>query len=224
MRNLLVGLVLFLSISASFAATTFGLRPDGKLNQPAISRSYKESDWEQVQNVLETYLKRKSDSQISDEEKVFAYKHLGVIYAADSVTHTRAESYFNRLLDMAPKAEIIDMYPSKKILAFFREVRNDHETQLSYNPKNDLTNRQTPSNDAGQVSITPIRNDTMLTRKERSPQPISKRQIKSKDNNGSWLWWAAGVTAVGAGVGVYVLSQQRPDSPDPQKYTVDIKK
>jgi len=212
MRKLLVGLFLFVSNFSVYAATSFGIRPDGKLNQPEISRAYKESDWDQVQSVLETYLKRKTDSQISDEEKVFAYKNLGVIYAADSVTHTRAESYFNRLLDIAPTAEIIDMYPSKKILAFFREVRNDHETQLSYNPKNDLNNRKKPSNEAGPASITPMGNDTMSTRNERAPQPISKRQIKSKDNNGSWLWWAAGAAAVGAGVSVYVLSQKQPET------------
>src|SRR4051812_38940001 len=115
--------LLLLVFSVPAPASAFGIRKDGKLDQMAISKAYRESDWEPVCKSLEGYLRYTEKSRIDADERIFAYKHLGVIYASDSATYNRAESYFNLLLELSPNIELVDMYVSKKVSDFFRDVK-----------------------------------------------------------------------------------------------------
>ncbi len=68
---------LFLALACH--ANAFGIREDGQIDQAAIRLGYKESEWDKVVETLEGYLRKKGDSRVSLEERIFAYKYLGVI-------------------------------------------------------------------------------------------------------------------------------------------------
>lgn len=203
------------------APSPFGIRRDGKLDQPAISKAYKESDWDQVTTALEGYLRRHGDSKVSPEERIFAYKYLGVIYAADSLSRTKAESYFTRLLNLSPKVAIVDLFPSKRVNDLFREMKREHEERLQYTQEFDTYGRESDpviggKNRENSNANNAVKSDSMptLASRERSPQPIPARntretQIKSKSN--AWVWWTVGIAAAaGAGAGAYYLTSQDP--------------
>jgi hypothetical protein len=217
MRNTKWFCFLLLMLFQSFAiSATFGIRKDGKLDQAAIAKGFKDSDWDEVRNTLESYLRRNGDSRVAVEERIFAYKYLGVIFAADSVTRTRAESYFNRLLDLSPTIEIVDMYASKKISDFFHEVKREYENQKSYANQHDAYGRKNKelvsgksldsNSDQGQDSM------PTLGGSSHPPQPIPRRKGAELENpNGSsWVWWTVGIAAVtGVGASVFYLTQDK---------------
>src|SRR5690606_33123721 len=143
MRKNFVGLLVFLVLChAPASASEFGIRKDGKLDRAVLSKAYKESDWDELSKTLEAYLRGTVLTKIDVEERIFAYKHLGVIYAADWNTQTRAESFFNQLLELSPEIEIVDMYVSKKISDFFREVKQDFKKQKAYSSNYDEFGRK----------------------------------------------------------------------------------
>jgi hypothetical protein len=222
--------LLLLTLSYTLAlSASFGIKKDGKLDQPAITKAYKDSDWDEVRSTLEGYLHRNGDAKVSLDERIFAYKYLGVIFAADSVTRTRAESYFNRLFDLSPTVEIMDMYASKKISDFFREVKRDYQDHKVYANKYDTYGHETkPSakdNAPETTAFTPTPNDSMpiLGNNTHRPQPVPKRtgtEMTGKNGTG-WIWWTAGVVAVpGVGTGVFYLTQEK--APNRQVNVTDV--
>jgi hypothetical protein len=175
-------------------AAEFGVTRDGRLDRPALTKAYQESEWEQVTKTLEGYLRKKGDSRVSEDERVFAYKYLGVIYAADSLSRSKAESYFTRLLKLSSDVEIVDLYASKRVNDLFAEVKNEHLKRQAYEQR--LANR-------GETMAQPS------PTQERPPQKIPvKRQARIEDKNGKWVWWTVGIAAAaGVGAGAYYLTQ-----------------
>lgn len=194
--------ILLLLATASYA-TPFGIRKDGKIDQAAISTGFKESEWEKVVTSLEGYLKENGDNRVSIEERIFAYKHLGVICAADSLTRSKAESYFTRMVSLSPDIEILDLYPSAKVLEIFQKSKQDYKALMDYSVKHDKFGRKTNPNDAKPIPMAaqkqkPTANQTIKS------QP---RETQVSEKNSTWIWWTLGIAAAaGLGTGAYYLT------------------
>jgi hypothetical protein len=203
---ILIFLAVFTFYPLSAQGATFGLSANGRLDQTALAKAYKESDWDKVTEVLESYLRRKGDNKVELEERIFAFKYLGTIYAADSLTHTKSESYYNRLLDLSPSVEIFDLYASKKINDFFESVKRDHERSRNYANKFDTYGREqkSPADQGAPKDSMPA-----MVSKQPIPQPIPARQetrIKDKSSS-AWIWWTVGIAAAaGAGATAYYMT------------------
>jgi hypothetical protein len=215
---LLLALALVLPEICHSAPSAFGLRRDGKLDQSTLNKAYKESDWDQVTQALEGYLRRNGDSKVSVEERIFAYKYLGVIYAADSLSRSKAESYFTRLLNLSPDESIVDLYPSKRVKDLFQDVRNEKEELSDYArrrgaPADGIGVRKSSGEPAGD-----LQRDSMPSfaarNPAREPVPIQRRPTQSqvKESKSTWVWWTVGIAAAaGAGAGAYYLSSREPE-------------
>lgn len=216
--SLLLKLAVLLPAICQSAPASFGIGRDGKLDQQAIAKAYKESDWEQVTGALEGYLRRHGDSKVSAEERTFAYKYLGVIHAADSLSRSKAESYFTRLLNLSPDESIVDMYPSKRVKDLFQEVRREKAELIDY------ARRRGASADGISGSRKPDGETTGETKRDsmpsfssrtpaREPVPIQRRpnQSQIKESKSTWVWWTVGIAAAaGAGAGAFYLSSRDP--------------
>lgn len=170
-------LTVFLAVSAHAG---FGLNPDGTLDTAAIRQAYIESDFDNIKALLETRATDKANP-LSRDEKVFAYKYLGVLYAAE-IAKVRAENYFNRLLELSPQIELLDMYTSPSIQDMFLKVKNDFQARSDYARNYDA-----------------LGNPISKSKRERSADSGDKKGLRP------WVYWTAGAVAVGAGVGTYFL-------------------
>lgn len=194
------------SPAGSSAPSSFGIRPDGRLDQEAIARAYKESEWEAIVTALQGYLREERGGDLPVTDRIFAFKYLGVILSADSASSAKAESYFTRLLELSPTVEIVDLIPSNRVADFFAKVKADFQKRKRYTQKYDVYGYATESG----PSQTPRRAFAGLDQDKKSPPPHKPPSIQKKDNG--WVWWTVGLTAaVGAGVGVYYLANQTPD-------------
>jgi hypothetical protein len=185
---------------------TFGINSDGQLDQNAIAKAYKESEWEIVVSTLQGYLRSKGDDNVDLNERIYAYKYLGVIFGADSAAHSKAESYFTRLVELSPNVEIVDLFPSKRVTELFGAVKADYQKRHQYSQQFDVYGHKTSEGKGGDDMAA-------LAAKGSQSQPTSKStkkpepQLKDKDNG--WVWWTVGLTAaVGAGVGAYYLTNK----------------
>jgi len=204
------------------APAHFGLRQDGTLDQPALAHAYMESDWDLVTTTLESYLRLHGDSRVSPEERIFAYKYLGVIYAADSLYHSKSESYFTRLLKLSPKVEIFDLFPSKKVDDFFHDVKREYEDQLKYTEHFDSFGHETDKKNGQKGSETTSAKNkssgdsiSAFASQQRSPKPVpvknAQREASLKPKSSAWVWWTVGIAATAAaGAGAYYLASQEP--------------
>ena len=112
----------------SFAS--FGFKLDGSLDKPVISKAYFEGDFHRILPPLEAW--RTSRAAKTHEDSIFVYKYLSVIYAADSTTRNKAESYMVQLLKLMPTIELVDMYISDNIEAIFKDVQEKFLKQQQY--------------------------------------------------------------------------------------------
>ncbi len=101
------------------------LVPKSKLDMTSVQVDFREGELDVVKNLLESFLKNQGATATRDE-KIFAFKYLGVIYAANANGKEKAESYFNQLLPLAPNIELADMYVSKNIQSIFDEVKREY--------------------------------------------------------------------------------------------------
>ena len=176
----------------SFAA--FGFKLDGSLDKPAISKAYFEGDFHRILPPLEAW--RVSRAAKTRDDSIFVYKYLSVVYAADSTTRNKAESYMVQLLKLMPTIELVDMYISDSIEAIFKDVQDKFLKQQQYVRHHDDLGR--PLGDTS----------TMENRKQEvSVKPTS---------NGHWIWWTAGgVGLAAAAAATYFVISENPSS-DPQ--------
>lgn len=181
-------ILLLITVSVAFGA--FGRLPDGRLDQKSLRAAYMESEFKKVASALESFRKA-SPASATKMDWVFAYKYLGVIYAADSTQSTRAEQNFNQLLTLSPNIELVDMYAPAKIQALFNEVKAEHRKRIEYESRFDPLGNP----------IRPV-----------EPADSAKPQISPNKSSKKWLWWTTAGVAVGAGAGVLVWFQYFRDS------------
>lgn len=187
-------LLTFFTCPASWAA--FGFKLDGSLDKEAISHSYFESDFARILPPLEMY-RQSFPATATREDSIFVYKYLSVIYAADSSTRSRAESYMVQLLKLMPTIELIDLYISDNIQAIFRNVKQNYLEQQKYVREHDSYGR-------------PLTDSTK-----------PRRTTPSKASSKQWVWWTLGGlgTTVAAATTFYILQ----DDPQPKAYSDRVK-
>lgn len=211
---MLIALLLFAS---ACVAKPFGIDGKGNIDQAAITAGYMESEWDQVVESLEGYLRRKGDNQVTAEERIFAYKFLGVIYAADSLTRPKAESYFTRMLRLSPDIDIVDLFPSLRVIEIFKAAKSDYDKFVRYSAQHDNIGRKTGTVDSAKSPLPaagPGKAEP-LARKTREPK---RPEIGAQSH--SWIWWSLGLAAAaGVGAGAYYMSTQEKS---PQTSSTDV--
>ena len=137
-----------------------------------IKSHYREGEFEKIRVTLEDFLK-KSGKTSAPKERIFAYKYLGVVYAAEPQGYPLAETYFYQLLKLAPNAHLSDMYVSTAIEDVFSR------TQLRFRKENqdilEFDEFGNPRKNQGMgMDIAPAKRDTtrpISPRKTDSPPP-----------------------------------------------------
>jgi len=182
---------------------------NGKLRLDVLNKAFMESDWENVTRELEAFLKSKKPEALPVHDRVAAYKYLGTIYAADTLTRSRAEADFFLLLDLSPDIEIADLYVSNSINEFFQEIKRKHQAQKEYEAKFDSYGF--PKQPVAQPVIKP-KETPVAGNPEKSGNPVPKTPQIRESGGHAWIWWATGTLAMAA-VGTYLyLSYQEPQA------------
>src|SRR6185503_3085647 len=141
-----------------------------------IHSSYLDGDFDKATQMLEAWLAAKRPMSHSDS--VFAFKHLGVMYAARNDTREKGKYYMYQLLTVEPTARILDMYASDMIYMIFKNIQDEVAANDPHGPD-------------GPGNSTPPGHDPLHPKGD-PEKPAAKR---------TWPYWAAGAAAaVGAGV------------------------
>ncbi|MEO6097233.1 MAG: hypothetical protein ABIW76_16805 [Fibrobacteria bacterium] len=196
MRSLfLMVLVMVHSLSAGGVD---GLNSDASLNRPVISKAYFEGDFDLVVNALEAF--RKMNPNPSREDRIYVYKYLSVIYAAQPETRAKAESFMYQLLKIMPSIELMDLYISDNIEAIFNTVRMRFEHQQKISPDTGQASRTVAqSEESRRSSIAPLETE--------KPKPARPGDQAAKRGS-TWIWWSVGAVGVAAAVVGYVYLNQ----------------
>jgi hypothetical protein len=182
-----------------WAASAKAPIPDGKatdaglsaypltLDTSRIRALYMGGDFELAIDELE--YARKQGQLLTHADSVFAFKHLGVMYAASYATVEKGKQFMVLLLTIEPSVRILDMYASDMIYMIFRNVQAELEHAG--------TIRRTSRDPApGSDSLS-------------APPPRASGRSR-------WPYWAAGSVAVAAGVGAilyYAVFDHEPGKP-----------
>lgn len=172
--------------SKSFSAT---------IDTAMIRKLYSDGDFDQAIQSLEKSLKEKHS--FSHFDSVFTFKHLGVMYAANSKTREKGKYYLRQLLIVEPTARILDMYASDMIYAVFKNIQDEFEEStggLSRSPPHLSGNAQTKQPDNKPFE-----------------KPVAKEE-KSSDH--TLLWVGVATVAIGVGVAAYFLLSNSPAQSD----------
>jgi len=199
-------LICLLLVSLSTAAPNF-IRSDGGLDMPQAKQAYKDGDFDKVRIGLESFLRQNKNA--AREERIFAYKYLGVVYATQENGKAHSETYFHQLLDLSPNVEVAEMYVSKSVEDFFHQIKKNHQQRISYNEKYDEfgnLNAAPGGKGASNKDGTAASKSSTATTSSRSPQPVNRQQ-RVAAKRPVWPWILAG-GAVAVGVTVYIISQK----------------
>jgi hypothetical protein len=157
------------------------------LDTVAIHALYMDGEFEQALKKLEYarrmgWLKTHGDS-------VFAFKHLGVMYAATYETQETGKRYMYQLLTIEPSVRIMDMYASDMIYMIFKNVKAEYEIRIARPGMAD--------------SLEPASGNT---------GPSTARPRKSVRR--TWPYWMAGaILVVGTGSAAYLLFDDETSEP-----------
>jgi len=177
--------------------------PDPTIPFNAIRSLYVEGEFEKIRVQLESYLKQ-SGKSAGAKEKIFAYKYLGVIYAAGPEGYPVAETYFYQLLGLAPNAHLSNLYVSSAVENLFAKTRERFQRETRENSRFD---------DFGNPLTEGGKDNTAAAESEMDPNPQSAQsrpvnpgrrknpQVKAVDKAPVWPW-IVGVGVAGA-VGGY---------------------
>ncbi|MBF0431090.1 MAG: hypothetical protein HQK83_07420 [Fibrobacteria bacterium] len=164
------------------------------INQAQIKAAYLEGEFEKIRTELETY--RKTNPNSSQEDKIFMFKYLGVVYATDANTKDKAESYMYQLLKLAPNIELLDMYVSEKINLMFQDVKNEYKRRKQYTQQYD---------EYGRPKSISTKSSSALSNVTETVPVQSKKQPKK---NAAWIGWTLGCLAVATAVTIFLLLSQ----------------
>jgi hypothetical protein len=191
-----------------------------KLDFSSLEKAYLDGELQDIKVTLEDFLKENSRTA-SRQDLIFAYKYLGVIYAADSISQPKAESYFHQLFTLAPRIEILDLYPSARIQDIFRRVKMEFKARAEYadqydsfgNPVGDPAGVESESASAREKSSRTQAGDVpSLSKKPSSPDPSPRKTLEMTQSNRPSLWlWVGGAALLGGGVFAYWWFSQEPE-------------
>jgi len=153
-----------LSCLPALAHAAFGFKLDGTLDKDAISRAYFEGEFSRILPPLEAY-RQSFPASATQDDSIFVYKYLSVIYAASPTTRNKGESCMVQLIKMKPAIELIDLYISDNIDAIFKGVKQNYFQQEKY-----------------------VREHDVLGNEKQKQEPA----IKPKAHSTQWIWWTLG--------------------------------
>ncbi|MEO6095591.1 MAG: hypothetical protein ABIW76_07895 [Fibrobacteria bacterium] len=166
---------------------------------------------EKIRVTLEDFLK-KSGKDSETKERIFAYKYLGVIYAAEPQGYPLAETYFYQLLSLAPNAHISDLYASASVEDVFIRTRERFR-----NVNKDISEFDEFGNPRNKLNMGRPAVDTTLKKQvEPSPKPgpISPKGKPLKKESRIRVWpWVVGIGVVGAVAGYFWFSTEEKAPP-----------
>jgi hypothetical protein len=171
-----------------------GLHLDGSLDREKVHEMYMNGDFDKVSDVLEEY--RKAHDSLDQDEKIFVYKYLGVIYCSNPKTRPKGEAFLFSLLQLVPTITLLDMYISDAVESIFDRVRERY-AQLAIERRRDADNYRTPSKPSVRSGAEPAK---------AAPEPRPAAQVGTETQSWAWVYWAAGGAAVASAVAVYWLA------------------
>jgi hypothetical protein len=166
-------------------------RPANHLDTAEVRRLYQDGDFERAIPIVERGLK--ANLLRTHRDSVFAFKHLGVMYAASETTRERGKYYMLQLLHIEPTARIMDMYASDMIYMIFRNLQE--EFALAQAKLDRAEAHVTGNQAAAQADPQPARPKTA-----EPPQVNSSRK--------AWYWMGAVTVVAGIGIATYFLQQE----------------
>ncbi|MEO7426187.1 MAG: hypothetical protein ABI036_13450 [Fibrobacteria bacterium] len=191
------------STNASTKAKTQTAVASGNSEAPHVDltkvhRLYLDGDFEPAIAMLENALKEKG--QYTHGDSVSIFKHLGVMYAAQSETREKGKYYMHKLLMVEPTAKIMDMYASDMIYMIYKNIQEEFEQNRAL---------AAPEKNADQADSMPTRNQTPLAAENQARSRAPKEEARASGSK-KWVWAGAAVVTVAAGAGAYYLLSQKP--------------
>ena len=105
------------------------------LDTAQVKKNYMNGDFDPAVETLTKVLK--SNQTMTHADSVFAFKYLGVIYAASYETREKGKFYMRQLLLTEPGIGILDMYASDTIYMIFKNIQDElAQTQRNAPPSN----------------------------------------------------------------------------------------
>jgi hypothetical protein len=206
-------------VSLFGAATGGGTRAAGKaaFDSAAVHALYVDGDFDQAIAILEGDVREKRLRNHADS--VFAFKHLGVMYAAQEATREKGKYYMLQLLYVEPTARIMDMYASDMIYMIFRNIQEE----FSHDPGR---HRPPPGSKSPALEAEGEGRDAApqaaagTARAEPKPAPRAPESgAVAAPKSHRLYWFAGGAVLVGAGVAAYYLMSA--PSPVKEFYVVE---
>lgn len=174
----LLGLALLLVHPAPVRGASYSLRQ--KLDTTTIHKIYVDGDFDQAIGLLEQAFTE--DYTLSHQDSVFAFKHLGVMYAAKYETREKGKKYMMLLLQTEPTARIMDMYASDMIYMIFKNLQDEYTLSLA-------KMKRAKEHLAGNAE----------------PEPPKKRSY-------TWAYWVGGVVVAAGGIVLAVHIVEEPET------------
>jgi hypothetical protein len=169
------------------------------LDTARIHGQYLDGDFDQAIHTLDVALKGRKP--LSHTDSVFAFKHLGVMYAATPATREKGRYYMLQLISIEPTARILDMYASDMIYLIYRNIQEEYEKKH------------------GKVAIAEPVDSAAAAPPAAEPEPVpAPVAAPAAPKRNRTLYWAAGGAAVAAGAAglLFILL----DDPQPKKRTI----
>lgn len=120
-RRIFVPCLIAMLACAAMASTA----PRRSLDRARIHGLYHDGEFEKVLRELEAY--GKGQCACVRDDSVFAEKHLAVVLAANPATRELGRYHMFRLLDLSPRADLLDMYVGDEVDAVFDKARKEHD-------------------------------------------------------------------------------------------------
>lgn len=101
--------------------------------RPALLEAYRQGDFESIAVTLRPLLT--PGHAVSRVDSLFAYRLLGVIYAADPKTREMGRHCWMKLLDMDPQANLVDLFVGEELDHLWEKTRVEHAVLQSLTRK-----------------------------------------------------------------------------------------
>jgi hypothetical protein len=186
--------------ASSTASAKAGTQSSGtpRVDLSKVHRLYLDGDFEPAIAMLENALKE--TGQYTHGDSVSIFKHLGVMYAAQSETREKGKYYMHKLLMVEPTAKIMDMYASDMIYMIYKNIQEEFEQNRAL---------AAPGKNGDQADTMPARNQAPLAA-ENQPRARGPKEEARVSGSKKWVWAGAAVVTVAAGAGAYYLLSQKP--------------
>lgn len=203
-------MILMFILCILFPAKLFAYSRGG-LDTLRVHDYYKNGDFDKVIQSLEGFQKTRRTCSLSDS--MFLEKHLAVVYAANPATRERGRYHMYKLLDMAPNADLIEMFVGEEVDGIFTKVRKEHEvknpTIASEVKPNEATQSKTIASSEPKVDTIPIVNALSATTQEVNTESAWK-------SPGAWMSGGAAVALIA----VTIFYSNSKKDPPPKTYVV----